>query len=88
MKIAPITHTEIAIVAVVLVGGYFSYRAYSAARNLTPAKVIDAAATAVDQREDGGILGDAQSWFANQVEKGQRAGSTSFLGSFFTGITK
>lgn len=88
MKIAPITYTEIAIVAVVAIGGYFSWRAYSAARNLTPEKVIGAAATAVDQRDDNTILGNAQSWFADQVEKGQRAGSTSFVGSFFTGVTK
>lgn len=94
MKTAPITVTEIALLGGALVLGYAAYRAYKAVSGTTVSGLLsdaaNAGAVAVDVRttQPNSILGTSQSWVADTVQKGQDAGSTTFVGSFFSGLFK
>jgi hypothetical protein len=92
MKIAPVTVTEIVIVGGVVVLGVLAYRAWTALPK-TPGAAFDvalsASANAVDRRDvEGSELGAAQSWVDSTVRKGQEAGASTFVSSFFTGLFK
>lgn len=90
MKIAPITHTEIVVIGGVLVAGFLAWKAYKTVKNVSVSQVVETAANTVDVRTTApdSALGASQSWFADTVEKGQRAGASTFVTSFFTGLTK
>ena len=94
MKTAPITVTEIAVIGGVCIVGFLAWRAYSALKTANLQNVVDsvipAAATAVDVRtaQPDSVLGKSQSWVDATVRKGQDAGASSFVTSFFTGIFK
>lgn len=63
----------------VVVGAYALYLTYRAFNNTTVADVVDTAATAVDQRGTGSILGYAQQFVSDAVQLTQdiNAGGTS-----------
>lgn len=94
MKTAPITVTEMALIGGVCVAGFLAWRAYSAFKSTSVRRVVDsivpAAAGAVDVRttQPDSVLGKSQSWVDETVRKGQDAGASSFITSFFTGLTK
>lgn len=89
MKTAPITVTEVVLIGGVCVAAYFGWKVYQAATSVTLEHAIDTAATAVDRRGvSDSVLGKSQGWFADTVQKGQDAGASSFVTSFFTGLTK
>lgn len=94
MKTAPITVTEIALLGGVLVLGYAAYRTYKAVSSVSVSGLLsdaaNAGAVAVDVRvtQPNSMLGTSQSWVADTVQKGQESGSTTFIGSFFTGLFK
>lgn len=88
MKVAPVTITQAAMVAAGLTAAYLAWTAYQKLSTVTADKVVAAAASAVDQRSDvSSTLGSAQSWVDATVQKGE-ATSTTFIGSFFTGLFK
>lgn len=88
MNIQKPTITEAAIIGAVVIGGFLAWRAWRAMPK-TLDQAIDRAATAVDQRQNqDSALGGVQSWFADTVQKGQDAGASNFVTSFFTGLTK
>jgi len=89
MNIQKPTVTEVAVIGVVLVGGFLAWRAWRALPKSVNA-IVDTAASTVDQRQSApdSVLGSAQSWFADTVQKGQDAGASNFVTSFFTGLTK
>lgn len=89
MKVQPPTITEVAIIGGLCVAGYLVYTAYKAASEITTDKVVAAASDFVDQRKDPqSTLGQSQDWFSNTVQKGQDAGASTFVTSFFTGLFK
>lgn len=90
MKTAPITVTEIALIGGVLVLGYVGYTAYSKLKNVSASQVLGAASDYVDVRNTApnSLLGTSQGWFADTVQKGQESGSTTFVGSFLSGLFK
>jgi hypothetical protein len=94
MKTAPITVTEIVLVVAGGIALYGAFRAYKAFSNTTISSVasdlVNAGAVAVDVRDTQptSVLGTSQNWFADTVQKGQDAGSTTFVGSFFNGLFK
>lgn len=86
MKTAPITVTEIAVIGAVLVGGFVAYRAFSALK--APSVETVAAAVDVRQTAPNSALGQSQNWVDAVVRKGQDAGASTFVTSFFTGLFK
>lgn len=94
MKTAPITVTEMAVIGGVCVAGFLAWRAYSAFKSTSIRSVVDSvvpiASDAVDVRKSqpDSVLGKSQTWVDETVRKGQDAGATSFVTSFFTGVFK
>jgi uncharacterized membrane protein YebE (DUF533 family) len=90
MKTAPITVTEIALLGGVVVLGVLAYKAYSALPNLSLSGAVAGASDYVDVRSTSpnSTLGVSQSWVDQTVRKGQDAGASTFVTSFFTGLFK
>lgn len=94
VKTAPITVTEMLVIGGVCVAGFVAWRAYTSFKSTKLSDVVDnvipTAARAVDvrQTQPDSVLGKSQSWVDDTVRKGQDAGASSFITSFFTGLTK
>lgn len=101
MKLAPVTVTQVAVIAGVCVVGVMAYRAFSAIKSVNVSGLVSDAADyvvaktvdAIDvraptQNPNDLSLGGIQQAVSDAVQRGQEAGASNFITAYLIGIFK